>query len=133
TEEAQEDELYGQFQDGAQALADSMNITRELDAHSVLNNGFDTDYTMTDGDGKPLFATDHLNGGSAGGTYTNKLSVDADLSEASLEDMLILLMQFEDERGLPRALMAERLIVAPANVFNAQRILGSTLRVDTAN
>lgn len=133
TEEAQEDELYDQYTDGPQALADSMTISRELDAHSVLNNGFDTNYTMTDGDGLPLFSTAHLFGGTDGNTYSNRLTVDADLSEASLEDMSIQIMNFKDERNLQRALMAKRLIIAPANVFEAQRILGSVLQNDTAN
>ena len=133
TEEAMEDELYGQFRDGARALAKSMNITRELDAHAVLNNGFDSNVTMTDGDGSALFSTSHSNGPS-GGTFSNKLSVDADLSEASLEDMLALIMQVEDARGLPAALMAKRLVVAAGtNAFEAQRILGSVLQNDTAN
>jgi hypothetical protein len=133
TEEAQEDELYGQFNDGARALARSMNITRELDSHSVLNSGFDAGVTMIDGDGSALFATNHSNGPS-GGTYANRLSVDADLSEASLEDMLALIMRVEDARGLPAALKATRLVVAAGtNAFNAQRILGSVLQNDTAN
>lgn len=133
TQEALEDELYGQFNDGARALARSMNITRELDAHAVLNNGFDSSETMIDGDGSELFATDHSNGPS-GGTFSNKLAVDADLSEASLEDMLALIMTVEDARGLPAALMAQKLIVsAGTNAFEAQRILGSVLQNDTAN
>lgn len=133
TQVALEDEQYGQLNDGAQALADSMNIGREVFAHSVLNNGFDSNYTMTDGDGSALFSTSHT-AGPSGTTYSNKLSVDADLSEASLEDLLAQLMTFEDERGLRRALMADRLIVAAGtNVFNAQRIMGSVLQNDTAN
>ena len=133
TEEAQEDDLYDQYSDGARALADSLAITRELDAHSVLNNGFDTGYTMTNGDGLPLFSTAHLNGGPDGGTYSNRLTIDADLSEASLEDLLIQIMNFTDERGLQRPLMAERLIAAPANAFNAHRIMKSSLQSGTAN
>ena len=133
TEEAQEDELYDQYTDGPRALADSMTISREIDAHSVLNNGFDTNFTMTDGDGQPLLSTAHLFGGTDGRTYSNRLAVDADLSEASLEDMLIQIMGFTDERGLQRALMAKKLVVAPGNAFNAQRILGSTLQNDTGN
>lgn len=133
TQEAMEDEQYGQFKDGARALARSMNITRELDSHSVLNSGFDSSVTMIDGDGTELFSTTHSNGPS-GGTYSNKLAVDADLSEASLEDMLALVMQTDDARGLPAALMARKLVVAAGtNAFEAQRILGSVLQNDTAN
>lgn len=133
TEEAIDDELYNQFSDGAKALARAATITNELDAHSVLNNGFDTAYTMTDGDGTSLFSTTHSNGPS-GGTYQNRLTVDADLSEASLEDILALVMQTTDARGLPAALMPKRLVVRSGNnAFNAQRILGSVLQNDSAN
>lgn len=133
TEEALEDELYGQFNDGARALARSMNITRELDAASVFNNGFDSNATMTDGDGSELFSTSHSNGPS-GGTYTNRLAVDADLDEASLEDAIAIVQTMEDARGLPAALECTRLLVAAgANTFNAQRILGSTHQSGTAN
>jgi len=133
TQEALEDEQYGQFKDGAKALARSMNITRELDSHSVFNNGFDSNVTMIDGDGDSLFSTSHSNGPS-GGTYSNRLAVDADLSEDSLEDMLAQIMTTEDARGLPAALMARKLVVAAGtNAFEAQRILGSVLQNDTAN
>ena len=132
TEEALEDELYGQLNDGARALARVMNITKEIEGAAVYNNGFDTGVTMIDGDGSPLFSTSHANGPS-GGTYSNRLTVDADLSEASLEDMLIQIQTATDARGLPAALQAARLVNAPANSFEAQRILGSVLQNDTGN
>jgi len=133
TEEALEDEQYGQLDRGARALARSMNITREVEAHSVLNNAWDTAYTMTDGDGKPLFSTSHPNG-PAGGAYSNRLQVEADLSEASLEDLLALIGRAEDARGLPAMIKARRLVIATGvNEFNAQRIMGSVLQNDTAN
>lgn len=133
TEEALDDELYGQLNDGAQALGRAMRIGKEIDGADILNNGFDSAVTMIDGDGQPLFSTSHPRGPS-GGTYSNRLSVDADLSEASLEDLLSLIMQTEDARGLPAALKAKKLVVAPgSNAFNAQRILGSVLQNDTGN
>lgn len=132
TEEALEDELYGQLNDGARALARVMSITKEIEGAAVYNNGFDATVTMTDGDGVALFNTAHSNGPS-GGTYSNRLTVDADLSEAALEDMLIQIQTIEDARGLPAALQAMRLLVAPANSFEAQRILGSVLQNDTGN
>lgn len=133
TEEALADELYGQLDKGARALARAMNITREFEAHSVLNEGWDTSYTMIDGDGKPLFSTTHPNGPSSG-TYSNRLTVEADLSEASLEDLLALIGRAEDARGLPAMITAQRLVIADSvNKFNAQRIMGSVLQNDTAN
>ena len=133
TEEAMEDELYGQFNDGARALARAMRIGREIDGANIYNSGFDAAATMIDGDGQSLFSTAHPNGPS-GGTFSNKLTIDADLSEASLEDLLSLVQTVEDARGLPAALQAMRLIVAAGNnTFNAQRILGSVLQNDTGN
>ena len=133
TEEALEDELYGQLDKGARALARVMNITKEIEGAAVYNNGFDSAFTMIDGDGQPLFSTAHPNGPS-GGTYSNRLAIDADLSEASLEDMLSIIQTMTDARGLPAALQASKLVVAAGqSSFNAQRILGSVLQNDTGN
>ncbi len=133
TAEALEDELYGQLSQGARALARVMNITKEIEGAAVYNNGFDAAVTMIDGDGEPLFSTVHPNGPS-GGTYSNTLAVAADLSESSLEDLLSIIQNITDARGLPAALQARRLIVAAGqSTFNAQRILGSVLQSDTGN
>ncbi len=133
TEEALEDELYNQLDQGARALARVMNITKEIEGASVYNNGFDALVTMIDGDGQPLFSAVHPNGPS-GGTYSNTLAVPADLSESSLEDLLSQIQNITDARGLPAALQATRLIVAAGqSTFNAQRILGSVLENDTGN
>lgn len=133
TEEALEDELYGQLDQGARSLARVMNITKEIEGAAVYNNGFDAAFTMIDGDGEPLFSTAHPNGPS-GGTYSNTLAVAADLSESSLEDLLSVIQNITDARGLPAALQANRLIVAAGqSTFNAQRILGSVLQNDTGN
>ena len=134
TREALDDELYNQLDEGARALARAMRITKEIQGADVFNNGFDSAVTMVDGDGDELFSTSHSNGPS-GGTYSNRLATDADLSEAALEDMLEIITTMEDARGLPMALQAQRLIVGPGggNQFEAQRILGSVLQNDTAN
>ena len=88
---------------------------------------------MIDGDGADLFNTAHSNGPS-GGTYSNRLAIDADLTEASLEDALAIAQTMTDARGLPAALQVQRLVVAAGtNSFNAQRILGSVLQNDTGN
>lgn len=132
TREALDDELYNQLNEGAQALAKSMRITQEVQGANIFNNGFDSGSTMVDGDGSALFATNHARGPS-GGTYSNTLAVAADLSEASLEDLLIQIREITDARGLKADLNAKRLAVAPSNMFEAQRILGSVLQNDTAN
>jgi len=133
TQEALEDNLYtDQSKKGAKALAYSIRQAKETTGANVLNNAFDATVLMIDGDGKSLLATDHSRGPS-GGTFSNKLAVAADLSETSLEDMLILIGQATDARGLKIALQAQRLIVPIQLAFEAQRILGSVLQNDTGN
>lgn len=132
TKEALADELYGQFTKRARQLAFSMAQTKEVVAANVVNRGFNSSFLMTDGDGLELFSTAHINGPS-GGTFSNKLGVDANLSEAALEDLLIVIGNATDPRGLQIALQGMRLIVPVALQFEAQRILGSVLQNDTGN
>lgn len=132
TKEALQDELYGQLERRARALAFSMQQTKEVVAANILNRGFNSAFTMVDGDGKELFATDHPLGPS-GGTFSNELATPADLSEASLEDLLIQIGNAVDARGLQIALQATRLVVPQALAFESQRILGSVLQNDTGN
>lgn len=133
TFEALDDEQYGVFGKKAKKLGRAMKQTKETVAANVYNNGFDSNYTMSGGDGVELFSTSHIRGPSDSSTYSNKLAIDAALSETSLEDLLIQIKKAKDPRGLNINLMVERLIVSPANTFNAQRILKSELQNDTAN
>lgn len=133
TMEAMQDNQYQLFSSKARKLARAMKQTQEVVVANVYNNGFDSSYTMLGGDGKELFSTAHIRGPSDSTTYSNKLAVDAALSETSLEDLLILIKKATDPRGLNINLRAERLIVSPANTYNAQRILKSELQNDTAN
>ena len=132
TKEALADELYGQLMQKARMLAFSMSQTKETVAANILNRGFNSAFTMVDGDGLELFSTDHINGPS-GGTFSNKLTVDADLTEASLEDLLIVIGNATDPRGLQIKIKGTRLVVPVALQFEAQRILGSVLQNDTGN
>lgn len=133
TEEALDDEQYGQLKSGAQALARAMRIGKEIDGANEFNNGFDSNFTMTDGDGAALFNTAHSSGNS-GLTYSNRLAVDADLSEATLEDAIAIASSMDDDRGLPAALKTKLLVVAAGVAqFNVQRILGSVLRSNSAD
>jgi len=129
TEEAGEDDLYGDL--GAQmskALARSMQYTKNVKGANILNNGFTSG---TGGDGVVLFSASHpLQGG---GVYSNMLSTAADLSETSLEDMLIVIGDAVDDRGLPIQLGVKKLILPTELQFTAQRILKSDGRVDTAD
>jgi phage major head subunit gpT-like protein len=129
TEEAVEDNQYkAQAEKRTKALKRSMRHTKETVFANILNRAFTAAYAG--GDGKEMIATDHP---TANGTQSNELTVAADLSETALEDLFIQMMNATDTRGLRIALMPKKLIVAPANAFNAERILKSTLQNDTAN
>ena len=130
TEEAIEDNLYDRLASRyTKALARSMAHTKQVKAANVLNNAFNSSFTG--GDGKELCATDHpLNGG---GTFSNEPSTAADLNETSLEDAMISISGFVDERGLKIALRGMKLIIPPALQFVAERLMASNLRVGTAD
>ena len=110
------------------ALARSMAQTKQIKAAAVLNGAFTT---SIGGDGKPLCATDHPTLG--GPDLRNELSTPADLSETSLEQALIDIAAFTDERGLKIAVQGLKLIIPKELMFTADRILKSTLRVGTAD
>ena len=130
TEEAVEDNLYDRLSGRyTKALARSMAHTKQVKAASVLNNAFDS--TVTGGDGKELCATDHPL--TNGATFANEPSTAADLNETSLEDALIKIAGFVDERGLIVALRGMKLIIPRQLQFVAERIMNSTLRVGTSD
>jgi len=130
TEEAVEDNLYDRLSGRyTKALARSMAHTKQVKAASVLNNAFDS--TVTGGDGKELCATDHPL--TNGATFANEPSTAADLNETSLEDALIKIAGFVDERGLIVALRGMKLIIPRQLQFVAERIMNSTLRVSTSD
>jgi len=130
TEEAMEDNLYDTLSARyTRALARSMQQTKQVKAANVLNNGFSSTYPG--GDGKELFATDH--GSLTAGDLKNELSTAADLNETSMEQALIDLAGFKDERGLKVNAQAQRLIVPPALQFIADRLLNTPGRVATAD
>ena len=130
TEEAVEDNLYDRL--GARytkALARSMAHTKQVKAANVLNNAFSSSFTG--GDGKALVATDHPLAG--GGTFSNRPSAFADLNETSLENALISISTFVDDRNMILALQGTKLIVPPQLQFVADRLLETPGRVETAD
>jgi len=130
TDEAIEDNLYDSLSARyTKALARAMAYTKQVKAASVLNNAFSTSYLG--GDGKKLCATDHPLVG--GGTNSNSLSTNADLNETSLEDALIRIAAWTDERGLLIAARGMKLIIPTALQFVAVRLLKSEQRVGTAD
>ena len=130
TEEAVEDNLYDSLgKRYVKALAKSMANTKEVKGADVLNNAFSSSFTG--GDGKSLIATDHPLSG--GGSAANRATTMADLNEASLEDNLIDISTFTDDKGLIISVQADKLIVPPQLVFVADRILNSQGRTGTAD
>jgi hypothetical protein len=111
-----------------QALAFSFRQTKENVAANVYNRAFNTAYTG--GDGKALLVTDHP---SLSGNQSNTLATAADMSEASLEDLCVQIMNATNSRGLKIGLMPRSLIIPPAYSFEAARILKSTQQSGTAN
>jgi hypothetical protein len=131
TEEAVEDNLYDRLASRyTRALARSMAHTKQVKAANVLNNAF-TGGASAGGDGKALCATDHPL--TNGGAFANEPATAADLNETSLEDALISIAGFTDERGLIIALRGMKLIVPRQLQFVAERLLVSNLRVGTAD
>ena len=112
----------------AKHLAQSLVETKELLAANVLNRAFNSSYTG--GDGVSLTNTAHP---IVNGTFSNQLSTAANLSQTSLEQMLIQVRQAVDNNGKKIRLQPLKLVVAPGNVFQAEVLLKSVLRTGTAN
>ncbi len=130
TEEAMEDNLYASL--GARytkALARAMAHTKQVKAASVLNNGFSA--AFPGGDGVPLFATNHPLVG--GGVNSNRPVTGADLNETSLENAVIQVSQWVDERGLLIAAQPVKMVVPPQLMFVAERLLKTDGRVSTSD
>ena len=129
TEEAVEDNLYDRISARyTKALARSMANTKQVKAANVLNNAFDPNFTG--GDGKELCATDHP---LVAGTLSNELATAADLNETSLEQALIDIAAFTDERGLLISTQGRKLIIPSELQFVADRLMASANRVGTAD
>ena len=130
TEEAIEDNLYDQLSARyTKALARGMAYTKQVKAASVLNNGFSSSHLG--GDGKALFAADHPLVG--GGANSNMPSVAVDLNETALENAVIDIAAWTDERGLLIAARPLKLIIPPSLQFEATRLLQTENRVGTAD
>ena len=131
TEEAVEDNLYDSLSARyTKGLARAMAYTKQVKAASILNNGF-TGGVYAGGDGVALFSTAHPL--VSGGTNSNRPSTNSDLNETSLENAVIQIAAWTDERGLLIADKPRKLVVPPALQFVATRLLETNLRVGTAD
>ena len=130
TEEAIEDNLYDRLAARyTRALARSMSNTKQVKAANVLNQAQFT--AVTGGDGVPLISSSHPL--ATGGTFSNVLSVAADLNETSLEQSLIDIASFVDERGLRIASQGRKMIIPKELQFTAERLMKSPQRTATAD
>lgn len=129
TKEELDDNLYKEVsQRRSKANAFSINQTVENVAAFLYNNAFSTTYFTTP-DNQALISTGHIS--AIGGTFSNRLTTPADLSEASLEDMSIQIMLATQDRGLRISIMPQSLHIAPNEWYNANRILKSVLQNNT--
>jgi len=130
TEEAIEDNLYDSLSARyTKSLARAMAYTKQVKGAAVLNNGFSASYPG--GDGVALFSTAHPL--VSGGTNSNTPATQADLNESSLEAAVIQIAAWTDERGLLIAAKPVKLVIPPALMFVAKRLLDTELRVSTAD
>ena len=129
TEEAVEDNLYDKISTRyTKALARSMAHTKQVKAANVLNNGFNSSFTG--GDGVELFSSAHP---TTSGNQRNELATASDLNETSLEQALIDIAAFQDDRGLKVAAKARKMIIPSALQFTAERLMASAGRTATAD
>ena len=130
TEEAVEDNLYDSLSSRyTKALARGMAYTKQVKAAYVLNNAFTGGPTY--GDGVVLCSTAHPL--VSGGTNSNTPSTPSDLNETSLENAVIQIAAWTDERSLLIAAKPKKLVIPPALQFVATRLLETELRVSTAD
>ena len=129
TEEAIEDNLYDRLASRyTKALASSMASTKQIKGAAVLNNAFDSSYAG--GDGVELCSAVHP---TLSGTFSNELATAAELNETSLEQSLIDIAAFTDERGLKIAARGMKMIIPSALQFTADRLMKSDGRTGTAD
>jgi hypothetical protein len=137
TEEAIEDNLYDSLSARyTKALARAMSYTKQVKAASVINNGFNGSYLG--GDGVTLFGNNSSNTRVGhplvnGSVNYNSPTTGVDLNETSLENAVIQIAAWTDERGLLIAAKPRKMIVPPSLMFVAKRLLDTELRVSTAD
>ena len=121
-----------QYPEVARAMSESLGVgmkqLKETVAANVLNRANNSSYVGFDG--IELTASNHLL--TKGGTLSNELATAAELSEASLEQCLIDIGGFVDDTSMKMQAKGQCLIIPRQLEFEAQRILKSELKNDTA-
>jgi hypothetical protein len=125
-----DDEQYGQIKKLPEALAKAVRLTVETTGANIFNRAFSSTYAY--GDGVELCSTSNKLAGNLG-TFSNKLSTDADLSETSLEQSYIDISAITDPRGNIMAVRPQKLVVTPTMAFTASKLMQSTLEPETGN
>lgn len=129
TNEATEDDQYeGTLKRHVKSIVRSSLVTREIVCAEPFNRGYDALYPLSDG--QPFFSASHPD--QAGGVYSNIITP-ADMSEASLQDMITVVDRMKDNAGNPRAAKPVSLHVPPELRFEAARLLKSSLQAATPN
>ena len=137
TEEAIEDNLYDSLSARyTKALARAMAYTKQVKAAAVLNNGFNGNYLG--GDGVTLFGNNSSNTRVghplvSGGVNYNSPTTGVDLNETALENAVIQIASWVDERGLLIAAKPQKLVIPPSLMFVAKRLFDTELRVGTTD
>jgi len=130
TREIMEDDQYDVVgQNKAKGLAFSIRQTKEILGANVYNRAFNSSYTG--GDGVALLSASHPN--VAGGTWSNLIATASDLSEAALEQAVIDIASYTNDRGLRIAVKPQSLVIPYQLQFEAARILKTVGRVGTDN
>lgn len=129
TREMYEDEMYNYIQGVPGMLSRSIREAEEITSHNHLNRGFNTAYTGADA--SPLFSTTHAR--PTGGTYSNHITTNADLTQTSIETLLQEISQAQDDQGLQIRLRPRALIVHSSNNFRARKILESSYVTGSAD
>ena len=126
-----DDVLYPELaRDRTTSLARSMRQTQEITGGNILNNAFDATATYVGGDGVILCSRSHP---IQGGTFSNRATVDVDVSENSLEQGVIDIAGFRDNRNIRQKVLPRKVVVSYQNMFEIKRILGNPLRPATAD
>jgi len=131
TRELMEDDQYGIIKQVPKLLSQAMVRTQEVQAHAVLNNGFDSSYTGADG--VSLFNSAHPNSGTGGGTQRNTPTTAVDLTQTSLEAALIDISNFRDANNQRIVINAKTLVVPIGETFNAKKILETKYKTGSAD